>query len=82
MLSHPLLTVHDVADLLQVKEATVRTWINDNSLRAVKFGKEWRVARKDLEAFVESHANRPANTASSGDVADSEVQPKDPEASG
>lgn len=61
MLTKPMLTVHDVADLLQVKEATVRSWINDNSLRAVKFGKEWRVAHIDLEAFVESHANRPAD---------------------
>lgn len=59
MLSKPLMTVHDVAQLLQVKESTVRAWINDSSLRAVKFGKEWRIGVKDLEAFVESHANRP-----------------------
>lgn len=59
MLSKPMLTVHEVADLLKVKESTVRSWINEASLRAVKLGKEWRVAVKDLEAFVESHANRP-----------------------
>lgn len=59
MLSRPMLTVHDVADLLQVKESTVRAWIHDASLRAVKFGRDWRVAQKDLEAFVNSHANRP-----------------------
>ena len=61
MLSRPMLTVHDVADLLQVKESTVRAWIHDTSLRAVKFGRDWRVAHKDLEAFVDSHANRPPN---------------------
>ena len=60
MLSKPLLTVHEVAELLKVRESTVRTWINDCSLRAIKFGKEWRVAVKDLEAFVEQRANRPA----------------------
>lgn len=61
MLSKPMLTVHEVADLLKVKESTVRAWINDASLRAVKLGKEWRIAVKDLESFVESHANRPGD---------------------
>lgn len=59
MLSKPMLTIHEVADLLKMKEATVRTWINDGSLRAVKFGRDWRVAVKDLEAFVQERANRP-----------------------
>lgn len=59
MLSKPMLTIHEVADLLKMKEATVRTWINDGSLRAVKFGRDWRVAQKDLEAFVQERANRP-----------------------
>ena len=44
MLSAPLLTIHEVAELLKVREATVRAWINDNDLRAIKFGREWRVA--------------------------------------
>ncbi len=60
MLSRPLLTLHEVADLLKVKEATVRTWINGCTIRAIKFGREWRIAYKDLEAFVESHATGPA----------------------
>lgn len=63
MLSRPLLTLHEVADLLKVKEATVRTWINNGNLRAVKFGREWRVAHVDLETFVEEHATRPSRRA-------------------
>ena len=59
MLSRPMLTVHEVAELLKVKESTVRTWIHDADLRAVKFGRDWRVAHKDLEAFVNNRANRP-----------------------
>lgn len=59
MLSRPLLTIHEVADLLKVKESTVRTWIKDGDLRAVKFGREWRVVQKDLEAYLDAHANRP-----------------------
>jgi excisionase family DNA binding protein len=60
MLSSPLLTIHEVADLLKVKEATIRAWIQANDLRAIKFGREWRVAKKDLEAFLNAHANKPA----------------------
>lgn len=56
MLSRPLLTLHEVSELLKVKEATVRTWINQGTLRAIKFGREWRVAFKDLEYFVEMRA--------------------------
>ena len=59
MLSQPMLTLHEVADLLKVKESTVRAWIHDESLRAVKFGRDWRVAKKDLEIFVNTRANRP-----------------------
>ncbi len=58
MLSKPLLTVHEVAELLKVKESTVRAWINDRALRAIKFGRDWRVAQKDLEAYLNAHANR------------------------
>ena len=59
MLSKPLLTVHEVAEMLKVKESTVRQWIRAEDLRAIKFGKEWRVAFKDLEAYLNSHANKP-----------------------
>ena len=57
MLRSPLLTVHDVAELLQMKEATVRSWIRENQLRAIKFGRDWRIARVDLENFLNEHAN-------------------------
>lgn len=58
MLRDPLLTVHEVAEKLKVKDATVRTWVRDKQLRAIKFGREWRVLTKDLEDFLSAHANR------------------------
>ncbi|ABC24551.1 helix-turn-helix domain-containing protein [Rhodospirillum rubrum] len=58
MLSKPLLTVHEAAQLLKVKEATIRQWIRDQQMRAIKFGREWRIAEADLERFVNDHANR------------------------
>ena len=51
-------TVQEVADRLQVSEATVRHWIRDGELRAIDIGKGWRVADKDLELFLNSHATR------------------------
>lgn len=59
MLSKPLLTVHETAEQLKVKESTIRAWIRQKQLRAVKFGREWRVAVVDLERFLNEHANRP-----------------------
>lgn len=60
MLSKPLLTVHETAEQLKVKESTIRAWIRQNQLRAIKFGREWRVAPVDLERFLNDHANMPA----------------------
>ena len=56
MLSRPFLTTQEIAELLKVREQTVRNWIHAQELRAVKLGREFRVAVKDLEAFVEAHA--------------------------
>lgn len=58
MLSKPFLTTQDIADLLKVREQTVRGWIHRRDLRAVKLGREFRVAVRDLEAFVDQHATR------------------------
>lgn len=60
MLSRPFFTTDEVAELFKVSEATVRTWIHESELRAVRFGREFRIAVKDLEAFVNAHAMRSA----------------------
>lgn len=44
--------------MLQVQEATVRSWIRDKRIRAIKLGKEWRIAQKDLEAFLNANTNQ------------------------
>ena len=58
MLSKPFLTTQEIAELLKVREQTVRKWIHQQELRAVKLGREFRVAAKDLESFVNEHATR------------------------
>lgn len=58
MLSKPFMTTQEIAKLLKVKERTVRSWIHNQELRAIKLGREFRVAVEDLEAFVDEHATR------------------------
>lgn len=41
-----------VAAILGYEISTIRRWIKDKRLRAVKIGSEWRVARSDLRAFI------------------------------
>jgi len=59
MLTRQFLSVKEVADLLKVGEATVRRWIKDGALRAINVGREWRIAPRDLEGFLQLRANRP-----------------------
>ena len=56
MLTRRFLTVKEVADLLQVSEASVRHWIKQQQLRAIDLGREWRVIPRDLEAFLVTHS--------------------------
>ena len=60
MLSKPFLTTHEIAELLKVSEATVRSWVHDGELRAARFGRDFRIAAQDLEAFVEAHIMQPS----------------------
>ncbi len=50
------MTIQEVADLLKVSVATVRSWIKHEELRAVKLEREYRIAKIDLERFVNSRA--------------------------
>jgi excisionase family DNA binding protein len=60
MLTQPLMTVRDVAEMLKLKESTIRQMIAAGKLRAIKFGREWRVTQRDLEACLEAHASKVA----------------------
>lgn len=54
MMSAPFMTIQEVADLLKVSSATVRSWIKNEELRAVKLEREFRIAKVDLQSFIES----------------------------
>lgn len=58
MLRKPLLKLQETADLLKLSEATTRGLIKSGDLRAIRIGREWRIAVRDLEEFLDAHANR------------------------
>lgn len=69
MLSKPFYTTHEIAELLKVSEATVRSWIHEEELRAIKLRREFRVVAKDLEVFINAHATRSTISESDNDTA-------------
>ena len=46
------LTVADVADMLKLNQQTVRNWIDQGSLPAVRVGRRVRIKRSDFERVV------------------------------
>jgi excisionase family DNA binding protein len=58
MLRKPLLTLQETADLLKLSEATLRGLIKAEEVRAIRIGREWRIAVRDLEEFLDARANR------------------------
>ncbi|MBX6377718.1 MAG: helix-turn-helix domain-containing protein [Clostridia bacterium] len=48
-----LLTVQEVAERLKVSAKTVRRWIQEGRLSAVRAGSLWRVREEALDAFLE-----------------------------
>jgi excisionase family DNA binding protein len=73
-------TVEQISDLLGLHPKTVQRYIREGKLRAVKFGKGWRVTGHDLSAFTEQRsepAQRPTAAAVVSAVADIPVGSKD-----
>ena len=56
----PMMTVEDVAQILNVSEASIRRWLRNGSLTGVRVGDQWRIERTDLEEFIKRN-KRPKN---------------------
>jgi excisionase family DNA binding protein len=52
-------TVQELAERLEVAEATVRQWIKSGVLRAIDIGKGWRIADTDFEHFLNLRETAP-----------------------
>ncbi|MEU4408919.1 helix-turn-helix domain-containing protein [Streptosporangium sp. NPDC023963] len=53
-------SVEQVANLLGLHAKTVRAYVRDGRLKAVRIGKQYRIAREDLEAFTGHPVTPPA----------------------
>ena len=49
-----VLTVEQVAELLLVSTATVRSLIKSGALPAFRVGSQWRIKREDLDQYMSS----------------------------
>ena len=61
-MSNDMYSVEQVADLLGLHVRTVRGYIRDGRLAAVRIGKQYRIARADLDALT----GRPASPSAPG----------------
>ena len=55
-----LLTPNQVSEVLSVKPATVRKWIQAGKIPAVKLGRMWRINEADLFAIADRPAPEPS----------------------
>jgi excisionase family DNA binding protein len=51
-MSQELYSIEQVAGVLGLHVRTVRNYVRDKQLKAVRIGKQYRIAREDLEAFT------------------------------
>ena len=54
------LTVAEIARILKLNQQTVRNWIDQGTLPALRVGRRVRVRRSDFDAFVEGGRTAPA----------------------
>ena len=64
------LTVADVAELLKLNQQTVRNWIDQGSLPAVRVGRRVRIKRSDLERVLEDGATQGKGSAAAPNADD------------
>jgi excisionase family DNA binding protein len=55
-MAQELFSVEQVADRLGLHVRTIRNYVRDGRLKAVRIGKQYRIAREDLEAFTGTSA--------------------------
>ncbi len=59
-MAQELYSVEQVADLLGLNVRTIRSYVRDGRLKAVRIGKQYRIARDDLEALTGHPVSPPA----------------------
>ncbi len=71
-LEDTFLTVAEVAELLKLNQQTVRNWIDQGSLPALRVGRRVRIRRSDLERLLEEGYTGASRSASPSDAGSAE----------
>lgn len=50
-----VLTLQEIAERLKLHPNTLRRYIKERKLAAMKFGRVWRIEEKDLEEFMRAN---------------------------
>lgn len=53
----PLYTLKELAQLLEVTERTLHTYIKDGKIKGVKIGGKWKVTEENLQRFISGGSN-------------------------
>ncbi len=64
-LEDTFLTVAEVAELLKLNQQTVRNWIDQGSLPALRVGRRVRIRRSELERVLEQGSTAPSGVPAS-----------------
>ena len=48
-----MLTIEDIAKHLNISAITVRRYIDNGQIKAVKIGKVWRISQEELDRIME-----------------------------
>jgi excisionase family DNA binding protein len=54
-MSDQLLRVQDIVDRMKVNEETVRTWIRQKKLPAIRIGRDYFIEPQDFQEFLRKH---------------------------
>lgn len=54
-MTKPLLKAKEVAELLQLNILTVYEYVRDGRLKAIRFGRSYRIEEKESEKFIKEH---------------------------
>ncbi len=52
-MAEKVFTTEEAAEHLRLKVRTVRKYLNNGTVKGVKFGNDWRILDSDLQAFLD-----------------------------
>ena len=69
MSEYKLLTLRQIAELLQINERDIGQLLRDGYLPGYKLSQGWRISRDDLNSFIRKHGNVSRDQLRSGNAA-------------